>query len=265
MADTKLSALTELAAAPAVDDEVYIRDVSEVPTAESKRITIANVFTSPTLVTPALGTPASGVMTNVTGTAAGMTAGNVTTNANLTGVVTSTGNATAIANKALVIAKLADGTDGELITWDATGVIATVAVGTATHVLTSNGVGVAPTFQAAAAGASLTVGETVVFNTTLTASATWQDLDLSGTVGAKTTFCLFKVISDDATARRYAVRKNGDTADYYGGAFTSLSSTSARNLYHTVVGCFTDSSGVIEHITLTNATTITLTLMGYIN
>ena len=49
--------------------------------------------TSPTLVTPVLGTPASGVMTNVTGTASGLTAGNVTTNANLTGEVTSVGNA----------------------------------------------------------------------------------------------------------------------------------------------------------------------------
>ena len=49
--------------------------------------------TSPTLVTPALGTPASGIMTNVTGTASGLTAGNVTTNANLTGHVTSVGNA----------------------------------------------------------------------------------------------------------------------------------------------------------------------------
>ena len=164
---------------------------------------------SPTLVTPALGTPASGVMTNVTGTAASLTAGNVTTNANLTGgvtssgnaatvitnanltggvtsvgnaatvitnanltggvtsvgnaatvitnanltgVVTSTGNATAIAAKALAVSKLADGTDGELITWDASGVAATVAVGTATHVLTSNGVGVAPTFQEASGG-----------------------------------------------------------------------------------------------------------------
>ncbi len=52
---------------------------------------------SPTLVTPALGTPASGVATNLTGTAAGLTAGNVTTNANLTGPITSTGNATAVA------------------------------------------------------------------------------------------------------------------------------------------------------------------------
>jgi hypothetical protein len=44
----------------------------------------------------ALGTPSSGVATNLTGTAAGLTAGNVTTNANLTGHVTSTGNATVL-------------------------------------------------------------------------------------------------------------------------------------------------------------------------
>jgi len=49
--------------------------------------------------------------------------------------------------------QLADGTDGNLITWDAAGAPALVATGTATHVLTSNGVGTAPTFQAAAGGA----------------------------------------------------------------------------------------------------------------
>ena len=53
-----------------------------------------------------------------------------------------------IAAGSITVAMLANGTDGELITWDASGVAATVAVGTATHVLTSNGVGVAPTFQA---------------------------------------------------------------------------------------------------------------------
>lgn len=53
--------------------------------------------TSPTLVTPALGTPSALVGTNITGTASGLTAGNVTTNANLTGPITSTGNATALA------------------------------------------------------------------------------------------------------------------------------------------------------------------------
>ena len=44
MADTRLSALTELAATPADADEVYIRDVSEATSAESKRITIANLL-----------------------------------------------------------------------------------------------------------------------------------------------------------------------------------------------------------------------------
>ena len=57
--------------------------------------------TSPTLITPALGTPTALVGTNITGTAAGLTAGTVTTNANLTGDVTSLGNATTLANTAV--------------------------------------------------------------------------------------------------------------------------------------------------------------------
>jgi len=52
------------------------------------------------------------------------------------------------------ISGLQVGTDGELITWDASGDPAAVAVGTATHVLTSNGAGAAPTFQAGAGGYS---------------------------------------------------------------------------------------------------------------
>ncbi len=47
----------------------------------------------------ALGTPVSGVATNLTGIAAALTAGSVTTNANLTGVITSVGNATSIASQ----------------------------------------------------------------------------------------------------------------------------------------------------------------------
>lgn len=227
--------------------------------------------TSPTLVTPALGTPASGVLTNCSGTAASLTAGNVTTNANLTGHVTSVGNAAVLGsftvaqlNTALSdgtmqsqgdvlddfntlgaaasdgqiivatgvgvfayesgatlrtsigigtgdspqftgielghatdttitraaagslavegtviptisstdtftnktfdanatgnslsnvdVADLANGTDGELITWGADAVATTVATGTSGQVLTSNGAGTAPTFQAASGG-----------------------------------------------------------------------------------------------------------------
>jgi len=96
--------------------------------------------TSPTLVTPALGTPSAAVLTNATG---------------------------------LPVTGLANGTDGELITWSAAGVAETVAVGTATHVLTSNGVGVAPTFQAAAGGA---------FDSTAVDSTTWSDASQTGVI-----------------------------------------------------------------------------------
>lgn len=64
--------------------------------------------TSPVLVTPALGTPSAGVLTNCTGIASGLTAGNVTTNANLTGDITSSGNTTTLTN-APVISKVLTG------------------------------------------------------------------------------------------------------------------------------------------------------------
>ena len=44
MADTKLSALNELAVTPAGSDELYIRDVSEPASSESKRITVTNLL-----------------------------------------------------------------------------------------------------------------------------------------------------------------------------------------------------------------------------
>ena len=50
--------------------------------------------TSPTLVTPALGTPSSGVLTNYTGTANGLTAGAVNNGVYTTGDQTIAGNKT---------------------------------------------------------------------------------------------------------------------------------------------------------------------------
>ena len=84
-------------------------------------------LTSPVFTSPALGTPASGVMTNVTG------------------IPTA-----ALVDDAVTLAKMASGTDGNLITYDTNGDPAAVATGTANQVLTSNGAGTAPTFQEAA-------------------------------------------------------------------------------------------------------------------
>ena len=160
MADSKLKDLTAKTTVVA-SDEFYGNDVAGGNLDKKYGADDIKTFMSlsPTLVTPALGTPASGVMTNVSGTASSLTAGNVTTNANSTGDVTSVGNATTIAAKAVEISMLDDGTDGELITWDSSGVATTVAVGSANEVLTSNGAGAAPTFQAAAGGGDMVLAD----------------------------------------------------------------------------------------------------------
>ena len=82
------------------------------------------------------------------------------------------------------VGALANGTDGNLITWDASGVAAVVATGTATHVLTSNGAGTAPTFQAAAAGGRPTMKLSTIFETAARFAST---LTNSGTATYGTT------------------------------------------------------------------------------
>ncbi len=81
-----------------------------------------------------------------------------------------------IADNAITLAKMASGTDGNLITYDASGNPAYVATGNNNQVLTSNGAGAAPTFQAAAEASPLTTkGDIYVYgtgNTRLAVSAT---------------------------------------------------------------------------------------------
>ena len=98
-----------------IDQTFYIGTTQVAINRASAALTLAGL----TLTTPDIGTPSAGVLTNATG---------------------------------LPIAGLANGTDGELITWDASGNAAAVAVGTANQILTSNGAGAAPTFKTATEG-----------------------------------------------------------------------------------------------------------------
>jgi hypothetical protein len=98
---------------------------------------------SPTLVTPALGTPSALVGTNITGTAAGLTAGTVTTNANLTGAVTSTGNATSLGSftSANLAGALTDETGSGSAVFATSPTLVTPILGTPTSVTLTNATG----------------------------------------------------------------------------------------------------------------------------
>jgi hypothetical protein len=125
----------------------------------------AAVFaTSPTLVTPALGTPSALVGTNITGTAAGLTAGNVTTNANLTGAVTSVGNATSLGSfsSANLAAALTDETGSGAAVFANSPTLVTPALGTPSALVGTNITGTA---------AGLTAGN-VTTNANLTGAIT---------------------------------------------------------------------------------------------
>ena len=99
--------------------------------------------TSPTLVTPALGTPSALVGTNITGTAAGLTAGNVTTNANLTGAVTSVGNSTSLGSftSANLAGALTDETGTGSAVFATSPTLVTPILGTPTSVTLTNATG----------------------------------------------------------------------------------------------------------------------------
>jgi hypothetical protein len=62
------------------------------------------------------------------------------------------GSVQEVADNAVTLAKMAHGTDGNLITYDAAGAPAAVATGSSGQVLTSAGAGSPPTFSTAAAG-----------------------------------------------------------------------------------------------------------------
>ena len=98
---------------------------------------------SPTLVTPALGTPSALVGTNITGTASGLTAGTVTTNANLTGAVTSVGNATSLGSfsSANLLGALTDETGSGSAVFATSPTLVTPILGTPTSATLTNATG----------------------------------------------------------------------------------------------------------------------------
>jgi hypothetical protein len=88
-----------------------------------------------------------------------------------------------IQDDAVTLAKMAGGTDGNLITYDASGDPAYVATGAATNVLTSNGAGAAPTFQAAAAGQPSVISQwnmTTTFTGSVDPIINWSEGAVTG-------------------------------------------------------------------------------------
>ena len=185
---------------------------------------------SPTLVTPALGTPSALVGTNITGTAAGLTAGNVTTNANLAGDVTSVGNTTSIAAGVIVNADInasAAIVDTKLATISTAGKVSNSAT-TATNANTASAI------VARDASGNFTAG-TITAALTGTASGNLVSGGALGTPSSGTlTNCTFPTLNQNTT-----------------GSAATFTSTSQNSQFNSV-GVGTAGSGTAGEIRATN-------------
>ena len=201
--------------------------------------------TSPTLITPALGTPSALVGTNITGTAAGLTAGNVTTNANLTGAITSVGNAASLGSftSAQLLAALTDETGIGANVFANTPTLVTPVIGAATGTsLTATGV-IASTGTAGigyATGAGGTVTQITSRTTGVTLDKTTGAITLFSAAGSATA-ATFTVTNSTVAATDVIILNQKSGTDLYDLMVTAVAAGSFNITFRTTGGTTTET------------------------
>jgi len=143
----------------------------------------------------------------VAGTNISLTEGTDGGNETLTAALSGTIATAQIADDAVTLAKMAPGTDGNLITYDASGNPVAVATGSAGQVLTSAGAGAPPTFAAAGGGKVLQVvtavddGENDTTSTSFV--ATNLSVDITPSAATSKVFVTTSTVLDNKSSGRY--------------------------------------------------------------
>jgi hypothetical protein len=195
--------------------------------------------TSPVLITPALGTPASGIMTNVTGTASGLTAGTVTTNANLTGPITSSGNVTSVGAQTGIGSTFVMNTSPSLITPNlgtpsalvGTNISGTAASLTAGNATAANALNSATTAVSTLGATAPTAGQILTASNSTTASWVTPTFG-SGTVTsvAATVPSIFSISGTPiTTSGTFGITYSGTPLPLANGGTASTTASTAFN------------------------------------
>lgn len=129
-----------------------------------------------------------------------------------------------IADNAVSLAKMAGGTDGQIITFDASGDPVAVGPGTDGQVLTSTGAGSPPAFEAAAGGGKVLQCVSTPLNTIPTSTSTsWVDITgftvTTGTLASSSKLLIFGQVTvgnttNYSTPVRMEITPSGGSAVY---------------------------------------------------
>jgi hypothetical protein len=117
---------------------------------------------------------------------------------------------------------------------------------------------------------TLASGSTV-FNTHVTTANTWQDLDLSATVGAKVVLCFLEVAAGGGPVNMAVKPKDAGSATFTYHIYPDATScgagaaaTTINNGYYRYLVCATNSSGIIQIGCSANNVTLTIKLIAYV-
>lgn len=255
--------VTSLTASSAVATDASKKLVSVANTGTGNNV----LATSPTLVTPALGTPSALVGTNITGTAAGLTAGNVTTNANLTGAVTSVGNTTSLGSftSANLAAALTDETGTGANVFATSPTLITPILGTPQSVTLTNATDLPLTtgvtgLLPVASGGTGTATPALVAGSNVTITGSWPNQTINSTGGGgggSGTVTSVSVVSANGLAGTVAnatttpaITLSTSVTGVVKGNGTTLSAATAGTDYVAPGGALgTPSSGTVTNLT----------------
>ena len=205
---------------------------------------------SPSFTAPVLGTPASGVLTNCTGTASELTAGHVTINANLTGHITSTGNAAVLGTftSAQLAAALTNETGSDYVVFSTapsitSAVLIAPALGTPISGVLTNCTGIAAGLTAGhvTTNANLTGDVTSDGNVTAIASTVVISKALTGYASAP------GVISAGDSILTAIQKLNGNIVDVI-GAENANNITSLLTAFSSKTGTITAADTVLSAV-----------------
>lgn len=117
------------------------------------------------------------------------------------------------------------------------------------------------------AASFLNISSATVFNTSLTSSNTWQDLDLSSEVGVNAALVFFEIKAGGSIDFWYKPKGQGagSAANHRmdGGGIGNIDFPAGGNKY-TYGICMTDGSGVIQIAGDDNSNTLTIKILSYI-